>query len=44
MDLSLGKKIDNNRCGPQFVPDQRVRREGHLEGMKRSSNARHLDG
>ncbi len=38
-DQSLGWKIDKNRRGPQFSPDQRVRRGGHFEGMKRGRNA-----
>jgi hypothetical protein len=32
------------RCGPQFCPDQRVRRGGHLEGMKRVKTAYHYGG
>ena len=31
MDQSLGQKIDKNRCGPQFGPDQRVQRGWHLD-------------
>ncbi len=41
MDQSLGQKIDKNRCGPQFGPDQREQRVGYLEGMKRGKNAYH---
>ncbi len=40
-DLNLGQKIDKNRCGPQFDPDQRVRSGGHLEGMKRCRTTFH---
>ncbi len=43
MDQSLGQKIDKNRCGPQFGPDQKVQRGGYLEGLKRGRNALHID-
>ncbi len=31
----MGQKIDKNISRPQFGPDQRVRRAGHFERMKR---------
>ncbi len=43
-EQSLGMKIDKNRCGPQFGPDEKVHRRGHLEGMKMGRNAYHLYG
>jgi hypothetical protein len=36
MDQSLIR-----RCGPQFGPDERVRRGGHREGMKMGRTAFH---
>ncbi len=34
-DQGFGQKVDKISCGPQFGPDQRVRRGGHFEGMKK---------
>ncbi len=38
----MGEKIVNKDAGRSLV--QRVRRGGHLEGMKRGRTAYHLDG
>jgi hypothetical protein len=39
VEIKDGPKLDKNRSGPQFGPDQRVQRGGHLEGMKRDRTA-----